>query len=403
MSREAYIFDGIRTPFGRHGGKLAAVRPDDMAALLLRTLVARNPFSHEAYEDVLLGCTNQAGEDCRNIARHSGLLAGLPVATAGQTVNRLCASGLAAVLDAGRAVKCGEGDLFLAGGVESMSRAPFAMAKAEVPFSREAKIYDTTIGSRFPNPAIVAGFGNDSMPETADNVAREVNIARADADAYALESQQRYARAKNEGFYNDEILTVPVPNGRKAPPIMVTDDEHPRPDVSLDGLAKLRPLFEGGTVTAGNASGINDGAAALVVGSLEAGDKAGAKPRARIVAGAVAGVPPRLMGLGPVPAAKKCLERAGLSLADMDVIELNEAFAVQVLGCLKQMEISAKDSRVNPNGGAIAVGHPLGASGARLALTAMRQLERQGGRYALVTLCIGVGQGLAVVLERYSQ
>ncbi len=233
MSREAYIFDGVRTPFGRHGGKLAAIRPDDMAALLLRTLVERNPFPHEAYEDVLLGCTNQAGEDSRNVARHSGLLAGLPVATAGQTVNRLCASGLAAVLDAGRAVKCGEGELFLAGGVESMSRAPFAMAKAEVPFSREAKIYDTTIGSRFPNPAIIANFGNHSMAETADNVAREVNIARTDADAYALESQQRYARAKKDGFYNNELIAVPVSSGRKAPPTNVTEDEHPRSDVSL--------------------------------------------------------------------------------------------------------------------------------------------------------------------------
>jgi 3-oxoadipyl-CoA thiolase len=403
MASEAYIYDGLRTPFGRHGGKLAPVRPDDIVALLLRTLVARNPFSPEAYEDVLLGCTNQAGEDSRNVARHAGLLAGLPVETAGQTINRLCASGLAAVLDASRAVRCGEGGLFLAGGVESMSRAPFAMPKAEVAFSRETKIYDTTIGSRFPNAAFVSAFGNDSMPETADNVARELNISRADADAYAFESQRRYARAKESGFYKDELLTVPVPNGRKAPPINVAEDEHPRPDTTLEALTKLRPLFENGTVTAGNSSGINDGAAALIVGSHAAGEKAGAKPRARIVAGAVAGVPPRLMGLGPVPAAKKCLERAGLSLTDMDVIEINEAFAAQVLGCARQMGICPNDSRLNPNGGAIAIGHPLGASGARLALTAMRQLERVGGRYALVALCIGVGQGMAIVLERYTK
>ncbi len=400
MSREAYIYDGVRTPFGRHGGKLAGIRADDMAATLLRALVGRNPFPAEAYEDVVLGCTNQAGEDCRNVGRHAGLLAGLPVAVAGQTVNRLCASGLAAVLDAARAVRCGEGELFLAGGVESMSRAPFAMPKAEVPFSRDARIYDTTIGSRFPNPAFVSAFGNDSMAETAENVARELGIGRAESDAFAFQSQSRYARAKKEGFYNDEILPVAVSNDRKGPPEICAEDEHPRPDTSLEALARLRPLFPGGIVTAGSASGINDGAAALIVGSLEAGERVGAKPRARIVAGAVVGVPPRLMGLGPVPASSKCLKRAGLSLKDMDVIELNEAFAAQVLGCLQQMQLEPEDSRLNQNGGAIAIGHPLGASGARLALTALRQLERQGGRYALVTLCIGVGQGMSVILER---
>jgi 3-oxoadipyl-CoA thiolase len=397
---EAYIYDGIRTPIGRHGGKLATVRPDDMAALVLRTLIERNPFPPDAYEDVVLGCTNQAGEDCRNVARHAGLLAGLPVKVAGQTVNRLCASGLAAVLDAARAVRCGEGELFLAGGVESMTRAPFAMPKAESAFTREAKIYDTSIGSRFPNAAFVAAFGNDSMTETAENVAREIGVNRQESDNFALKSQSRYAQAKKDKFYDGELVGVPISTGRKTPPTMVCEDEHPRPDTTLDGLAKLRPLFEGGIVTAGSASGINDGAAALIVGSLEAGEKIGVKPRARVVAGAVAGVPPRLMGLGPVPASSKCLQRAGLSLADMDVIELNEAFAAQVLGCLKQMDLSPEDSRLNPNGGAIAIGHPLGASGARLALTSMRQLERQNGHYALVTLCIGVGQGMAMVLER---
>jgi acetyl-CoA C-acetyltransferase len=402
MPVEAYIYDGVRTPFGRHGGKLASVRPDDMAATVIRNVVERNLFPPDAYEDVLLGCTNQAGEDCRNVARHAGLLAGLPVHVAGQTVNRLCASGLAAVLDAARAVTCGEGELFVAGGVESMTRAPFAIPKAESSFSREAKIYDTTIGSRFPNSAFVAAFGNDSMTETAENVARELGIGRAESDAFACESQRRYARAKKDGFYEGEITGVAISTGKKTPPLMVCEDEHPRPETTLEALTKLRPLFEGGIVTAGSASGINDGAAALVVGSLKSGERFGVKPRARIVAGAAAGVPPRLMGLGPVPASKKCLERAGLSLADMDVIELNEAFAAQVLGCLKQMNLAADDSRLNQNGGAIAIGHPLGASGARLALTAMRQLECQGGRYALVTLCIGVGQGLAVVLERAS-
>ena len=399
MSREPYIYDVIRTPVGRHAGKLAAIRPDDMAALVLKALVERYPFPAEAYEDVVLGCANQGGEDCRNVARHAGLLAGLPVEVAGQTINRLCASGLAAVATAAHAIRCGEGDLFLAGGVESMSRAPYAIAKAESPYGREVKMFDTTLGARFPNPCFIAGFGNDSLTETADNIAREVGVTRGESDAFALASQSRYAQARQAGFYQDELLPVATPS-RKGPPAMVTEDEHPRPDTTLEGLARLRPLFEGGITTAGSASGINDGAAGLIVGTIEAGEKFGAKPRARIVASAVAGVPPRLMGLGPAPATRKCLGRAGLSLEDMDVIELNEAFAPQVLGCLKQMGIANDDSRVNPNGGAIAIGHPLGASGARLAITAVRQLERQGGRYALVTLCIGVGQGMAVVLER---
>jgi acetyl-CoA C-acetyltransferase len=399
VSREAYIYDVIRTPIGRHAGKLAAIRPDDLAAMVLKALVERSPFPPEAYEDVVLGCANQAGEDSRNIARHAGLLAGLPVEVAGQTINRLCSSGLAAVITAAHAVRCGEGDLFLAGGVESMSRAPFAMSKAESAYGRDVKMFDTALGARFPNPCFVAGFGNDSLAETADNIAREVGISRGESDAFAFASQSRYAQAKQAGFYQDELLPVPVASHR-GPPTVVADDEHPRPETTLEVLGKLRPLFEGGITTAGSASGINDGAAGLVIGSIEAGEKFGAKPRARIVASAVAGVPPRIMGLGPVLATGKCLERAGLSLRDMDVIEINEAFAPQVLGCLKQMKIAYDDPRVNPNGGAIAIGHPLGASGARLALTAVRQLERQGGRYALLTLCVGVGQGMAAILER---
>ena len=400
MPLEAYIYDGIRTPFGRHGGKLASLRPDDMAAMVLRTIVARNPFPPDTYEDVVFGCSNQAGEDCRNIARNAGLLAGLPVTVPGQTINRLCASGLAAVLAAARAIQVGEGELFLAGGVESMSRAPFAMAKAESAYSRDIKIYDSALGSRFPNPCFVSTFGNDTLAETADNIAREVGITRAESDAYAFSSQQRYAAAKKDGFFDSEIMPLQIPTGRKTAPISYGEDEHPRPETSLDSLAKLRPLNERGVVTAGSASGINDGAVALVVGSRKIGEKLGATPRARIVTSAVAGVPPRLMGFGPVPSSSKCLERAGLSLQQMDVIELNEAFAPQVLGCAKQMGIPFDDSRLNPNGGAIAIGHPTGASGARLTLTALRQLERQRGRYALLTLCVGVGQGLAAVIER---
>ncbi|GLZ86751.1 acetyl-CoA acetyltransferase [Metapseudomonas resinovorans] len=396
---DAYIYDGLRTPFGRHGGGLAAIRPDDLAAQLMRALVERSPFAAEQIEDVILGCTNQAGEDSRNVARNALLAAGFPVTVAGQTVNRLCASGLAAVLDAARAVSCGEGGLYLAGGVESMSRAPFVLAKAESAYSREAKIFDTTLGARFPNPKVNAQFGADSMPETADNVARDYGIDRAQADAFALASQRRYASALECGFFAEEILPVEVPAGRKGT-LTLCADEHPRPDASAEGLAKLRPLFEGGVVTAGNASGINDGAAALLIGTREVGERAGAMPRARILAGAAAGVAPRVMGIGPAYAIPKALERAGLTLAGMDLIEINEAFASQVLGCLTLLGLPHDDPRVNPNGGAIALGHPLGASGARLVLTALRQLERSGGRYAVVSLCIGVGQGLAVVIER---
>ena len=396
---QAFIYDGLRSPFGRHAGALAPVRPDDLVAEVMRALVARSPWKPDDLEDVLVGCTNQAGEDSRNVARHAVLAAGFPVKIPAQTVNRLCASGLAAVVDAARAITAGEGELYLAGGVESMSRAPFAMAKAEAPYSREVKIFDTTIGARFSNPRIVKAYGADSMPETGDNVAREQGISREDADRFAARSQERYERARRDGFYAGELHPIEIP-ARKGPPTLVKDDEHPRPDSALDALAKLRPLFEGGVVTAGNASGINDGAAALLVGSLAVGERAGKKPLARILASGAAGVEPRVMGIGPVRAIPKALARAGLSLADMDVIEINEAFASQVLACLKLLEVPFDDARVNPNGGAIAVGHPLGASGARLALTAARELHRRGGRYAVVSVCIGVGQGLAVVLER---
>jgi len=398
---DAYLYDGIRTPFGRHGGILAGVRPDDLLALTLKHLVERASFATDAYEDVLAGCTNQAGEDSRNIARHAGLLAGLPIEVAGQTVNRLCGSGLAAILDAARATRCGEGELFLAGGVESMSRAPYVLGKADSAYARNQPFYDTVIGSRFPNPRLAKEFGSHSMPETADNVAHELQIGRDAADAYAARSQARYAAAQARGFYTDELLTVEVAQGRKQPPLLVNTDEHPRPTTDAHKLSLLHPLFENGVVSAGNASGLNDGAAAMIVGSLAAGEKAGMQPRGRIVSGAVAGVAPKLMGLGPVPAIHKALARAGLGLDQMDLIEINEAFAVQVLGCVKQLGLSADDSRLNPNGGAIAIGHPLGASGARLVLTALRQLEITGGRYAAVSLCIGVGQGIAVIIERF--
>ena len=397
---DAYLYDGLRTPFGRHGGSLATVRPDDLVATVMRALVARNPWPADAIEDVILGCTNQAGEDSRNIARNALLAAGLPVTVPGQTVNRLCASGLAAVIDAARAITAGEGALYLAGGIESMSRAPFVMGKAATPFSRDINMFDSTIGARFPNPAVNAVHGAHSMPETADNVAQEFSISRTDADTFALLSQQKYAAALGAGFYTDEILPISVFTGRKTPPQLVTVDEHPRPEASLASLERLPALFDGGVVTAGNASGINDGAVALLIGSLAVGEQLGKAPMVRILASAAAGVAPRIMGIGPVVAIRKALTRAGLRLADMDVIEINEAFASQVLACLKLLDLPATDPRVNPNGGAIALGHPLGASGARLILTAARELTRRQGRYAVVSLCVGVGQGLAVVIER---
>ena len=396
----AYIYDGLRSPFGRHAGALASVRPDDLLASVVRALLARNPFPAEAYEDLIAGCASQAGEDGRNLARHAVLLSGLPLVVGGLTVNRLCGSGLAAVLDAARAVRCGEGELFVAGGAESMSRAPFVIAKAESAYSRDFRVFDSSIGARFPNPRVEAEFGADSMPETADNVAHELAISREQADTYAARSQALFDAAQRDNFFAGEILSMEVAQGRKQPPKIVERDEHPRPESDFASLSRLRPLFEGGVVTAGNASGVNDGAAALLIGSQAIGEQYGLKPRARILAGAVAGVEPRLMGLGPVPAIGKVLQRAGLSLADIDLIEINEAFAAQVLGCAKQLGLAFDDPRLNPNGGAIAVGHPLGASGARLALSAVRQLERTGGRYALVSLCIGLGQGIACIIER---
>jgi acetyl-CoA C-acetyltransferase len=398
---DAYLYDGLRTPIGRHAGKLAPVRPDDLAAAVLQEVVARNNVQPAEISDVVMGCVTQAGEDSRNVARFAALLAGLPPTTPGVTVNRLCASGLQAVVDAARAITCGEGELYIAGGVESMSRAPYVMGKSDSPFSRDVKLFDTTIGSRFPNPKVVKQYGNHQMPETGDNVARDFGITREQADEFALASQQKYAKAEAEGFYKGEIHGVSLPGRRKdAPPTVVDADEHPRRDSTMDSLKKLAPLFEGGVVTAGNASGINDGAAALLIGSKAWGSKHNKKPIARILSAASAGVEPRIMGVGPAYAIPKALERAKLQLKDMDIIEINEAFASQVLGCLKLMNVDFKDPRVNPNGGAIAIGHPLGCSGARLALTVARELQQSGGRYAAVSLCIGVGQGLAVVLER---
>jgi acetyl-CoA C-acetyltransferase len=398
---DAYIYDGLRSPIGRHAGKLAPVRPDDLAGEVIREVVARNKVDPREISDVVLGCVTQSGEDCRNVARFAALLAGLPATTPGVTVNRLCASGLQAVTDAARAITCGEGELYVAGGVESMTRAPYVMAKSESPYSREVKMYDTTIGSRFPNPRFAKQYGDHSMPQTGDNVAKDFGITREQADEFALASQQKYAKAEAEGFYKGEIMPVSLPAKRKdAPATVVELDEHPRRDSNMESLARLKPLFEGGVVTAGNASGVNDGAAALLVASRAWGEKHGKQPFAKILSAASAGVEPRIMGVGPAYAIPLALERARLALKDLDIIEINEAFASQVLGCLKLMGIDAKDPRVNPNGGAIAIGHPLGCSGARLALTVARELRQSGGRYAAVSLCIGVGQGLAVILER---
>lgn len=400
---EVFIYDGIRTPFGRHGGALAKVRPDELLAGCIRSVVGRAGIDASLIEDVIAGDTNQAGEDCRNVARNAALLAGLPVTAGGQTVNRLCGSGIAALLDGTRALRCGEGQLIVAAGVESMSRAPWVMSKADSAYARNQEMFDSTIGWRFSNPRFISRFGGDSMPETADNIARDLGIGRADSDEFALASQQKYATARAAGFYHEELMTVEVPGGRpKDPPQQVQADEHPRADATLESLAKLKPLQKDGVVTAGNSSGINDGAGALLIGTKDIGAQLGLTPRARVMAGAVAGVEPRVMGLGPVPASQKALQRAGLTLSDIDVLELNEAFATQVLGCLKQLQIPSDDRRVNPNGGAIAIGHPLGASGVRLVLTALRQLERTGGRYALCTMCIGLGQGIAVIIERAS-
>ena len=397
----AVIYDGIRSPFGRFGGGLSVKRPDDLAAAVIKVLLDRNGIESSLVEDVVFGNTNQAGEDSRNVARNAALLAGMHTSVGGVTVNRLCGSGAAATLDASRAISCGQGQLFISGGVESMSRSPWVLGKAETSFDRNQQMYDSLLGWRFPNKRLLKQYGDDAMPQTADNLARDFNISREDSDAFAFASQQKYEGAKNAGFYDGELMEIEVPaKRRKDPPVKVTADEHPRPGTTLEKLSTLPALFENGVVTAGNASGINDGAVALLLGNEDIGRKLGLTPRARILSGAVAGVEPRVMGIGPVPASQKALQRAGLSIADLDVIEVNEAFATQVLGCLKQLQVDFQDERVNPNGGAISIGHPLGASGGRLILTALRQLEKIEGRYALITMCIGIGQGIAVVIER---
>jgi acetyl-CoA C-acetyltransferase len=396
---DAYMYTGKRSPFGRHAGALAKMRPDDMLASVIATVVAESGFAPEKIEDVVVGCGNQGGEDSRCIARHAALVAGLPIEVPGSVLQRNCGSGLNAIAVAAQQITCGEGDIFVAGGVESMSRAPFVMGKAEGAYSREMRIFDSTIGARFPNPKVEGRYGGDTMPETADNLARDYQITREQADIFAAGSQSKYAAAKADGFFGGEIIAVEVPGGRSGP-VTVAEDEHPRPQTDMEALAKLRPLFQDGVTTAGNASGVNDGAVAMIVASRKAGDAAGQQPICRILSTGVAGVAPRIMGYGPVPAAKKALERAGLTIADMDVIEINEAFASQVLACLRGLEVPFDDSRVNPNGGAIAIGHPLGASGPRIALTAARQLQRINGRYALVAMCVGVGQGIAAVIER---
>ncbi|WP_201602811.1 3-oxoadipyl-CoA thiolase [Psychrobacter submarinus] len=397
---DAYIYDGLRSPFGRHGGALATVRPDNMIAAVIKALIEKHQLPSDIFDEVLIGNTNQAGEDSRNIARNAALLGGLDVTTPGQTVNRLCASGLSTVIDAARSITCNEGDVFLAGGVESMTRAPFVFAKTEQPFSRDFKVFDTTIGSRFPNPVLTKAFGSDSMPQTGDNVARKYDISREEADKFAAASQAKYQAAKQAGFFDDEITPIRVSQGKKLPDEAIMEDEHPRASSTVDALQKLKPLNENGVVTAGNASGINDGAAALIIGSTQAEERLGFKPIAKILSSGAMGVEPNIMGVGPVEAIKLALKRADLTLDDMSIIEINEAFASQVLGCLKGLDIDFDDTRVNPNGGAIAVGHPLGASGARIALSTARELQRTGGQYAVVSLCIGIGQGLAMVIER---
>jgi len=400
MAAEAFICDAIRTPIGRYGGALASIRPDDLAALVLRTLMGRNPdMNTRAIDDVVMGCANQAGEDNRNVARMAALLAGLGEEVSGTTVNRLCGSGLDAVGIAARAIKAGEADLLIAGGVESMSRAPFVMPKAESAYSRANAVQDTTIGWRFVNLQMKARFGIDSMPETAENVAQDFAISRADQDSFAAESQRRAAHAQATGRFDAEIVPVPVPQ-KQGEPVMVARDEHPRA-TDVETLSRLRPVVRpDGTVTAGNASGVNDGAAALIVASAAAVERHGLTPRARILGAATAGVPPRIMGIGPAPASRRLMDRLGLSIADFAVVELNEAFASQALAVLRDLGLPDNAAHVNPNGGGIALGHPLGMSGARLAMTAVEELNRSGGRRALCTMCIGVGQGIALAIER---
>ncbi len=399
--REVFICDAVRTAIGRYGGALAGIRTDDLAAVPIRALVARNDKADwSRLDEVFLGCANQAGEDNRNVARMALLLAGLPDTVPGVTVNRLCASGLNAVGDAARAIRAGEMDFAIAGGVESMTRAPLVMAKANEAFSRRAEIYDTTLGWRFINPMIKAQYGVDSMAETGENVAEEFQVTRQDQDAFALRSQERAAKAQAAGYFAAEIVPVEAPGG-KAGPILVDKDEHPRPETTLDKLAKLKPIVrDGGTITAGNASGINDGAAAMILASAAAVKAHGLKPRAKILGMASAAVPPRIMGIGPVPATRKLMHRLELKITDFDLIELNEAFASQALACLRQLGVADDAAHVNPHGGAIALGHPLGMSGTRLALTAVHGLEKCGGKRALATMCVGVGQGVSLALEK---
>lgn len=397
---DAFICDAVRTPIGRYGGSLSSVRTDDLGAIPIRALIDRNAgVDWAAVDDVVYGCANQAGEDNRNVARMAGLLAGLPDVVAGSTLNRLCGSGMDAVAGAARLIWAGEGELTIAGGVESMSRAPFVMAKATSAFDRTAEIYDTTIGWRFVNPSMKAAYGDDAMPATAENVAQQWQVSRADQDAFALRSQERAARAQGEGRFAAEIVPVVIPQ-RRGDALVVDRDEHPRA-TTLEALAKLKPIVRAdGTVTAGNASGVNDGAAAMLIAPEAAAVRHGLTPRARILGAAVAGVPPRVMGIGPVPASQKLLARLGLSIGEIDVVEINEAFAAQALPVLRELGLPDDAEHVNPNGGAIALGHPLGMSGARLVLTAVEELHRRGGRYALCSMCIGVGQGIAMVLER---
>jgi len=397
---EAFICDAVRTPIGRYGGSLSLVRADDLAAIPIKALIDRNPqVDWSELDDVILGCANQAGEDNRNLARMAGLLAGLPDTSGGVTLNRLCGSGMDAVAMAARVIRGSEADILIAGGSESMSRAPFVMAKATSAFDRNAEMYDTTIGWRFVNPRMKGQYGDDTMPSTAENVAEEFGISREDQDIFAVRSQARAAAAQASGRFDAEIVPVEIPQ-RKGEPVVVARDEHPR-ETSVEALAKLRPIVRpDGSVTAGNASGVNDGAAALIVATEDAAKRNGFTPRARFVGAAVAGVPPRIMGIGPAPASDKLLKRLELSIANMDVIELNEAFAAQGLAVMRQLGLADDAPQVNPNGGAIALGHPLGMSGARLLLTATEELHRTGGRYALCTMCIGVGQGIATVIER---
>jgi acetyl-CoA C-acetyltransferase len=396
---DAYIYDGLRSPFGRSAGSLAGIRPDDLLADVIRALLARGNLAGTDIDDVIIGCGNQAGEDSRCVARHAALLAGLPVEVPGTVIQRNCGSGLGAIISSAHALTAGEADAVLTGGVESMSRSPFVIAKSSRPYDRKINWYDSAVGARFPNPKLEAEFGSDSMPQTADNMALEQEITREDVDAFALRSQQGWAKAQASGFFTNELTPITIPGGRGRADTTLDTDEHPRAQTDAETLAKLPAISKNGVTTAGNASGLNDGAVAMVMGSKSAVDKIGQKPIARVLASAVAGVPPRIMGFGPVPASQKALKRAGLSLSDMAVIEINEAFSAQTLGCLKGLGVAFDDDRVNPNGGAIALGHPLGASGPRIALTAIHETRRRGGKYALVSMCIGMGQGIAIVLE----